>query len=108
MTSLPTYQVDKETMSHFDENSTKTRKDFVRQTRKQYTRHRQSAKLFVQSSELGLPQPFTRRRVCPSPPGSGGGHTRWRETGSKSPNSNKGTYTVVLFIYMYFVIHAIN
>jgi hypothetical protein len=25
----------------------------------------QSAKLFLQSSELGLPQPLTRRRVCP-------------------------------------------
>jgi hypothetical protein len=56
----------------------------------------QSAKLFLQSSELGLPQPLTRRRVCPLPsPRSGGrgtlagerrvgrvpsptrGHTRW-------------------------------
>jgi hypothetical protein len=36
---------------------------------------RQSAKLFLQSSELGLSQPLTRRRVCPPPPpftGSGG------------------------------------
>jgi hypothetical protein len=35
---------------------------------------RQSAKLFLQSSELGLPQPLTRRRVCP-PFGSGGRST---------------------------------
>jgi hypothetical protein len=33
---------------------------------------KQSAKLFLQSSELGLPQPLTRRRVCPPPFGSGG------------------------------------
>ncbi len=36
-----------------------------------------SAKLFLQSSELGLPQTLTRRRVSPPTPGSGGeGHTR--------------------------------
>jgi hypothetical protein len=29
---------------------------------------RQSAKLFLQSSELGLPQPLARRRVCRAPP----------------------------------------
>jgi hypothetical protein len=34
--------------------------------------YRQSAKLFLQSSELGHPQPLASRRVCP-PPGSGGG-----------------------------------
>ncbi len=33
---------------------------------------RQSAKLFLQSPELGLPQPLTRMRVCPLPFGSGG------------------------------------
>jgi hypothetical protein len=33
----------------------------------------QSAKLFLKSSELGLPHPLTRRRVCPPPSGSGGG-----------------------------------
>jgi hypothetical protein len=36
--------------------------------------------LFLQSSELGLPQPLTRRRVCPPPFGSGGGaHSLARE-----------------------------
>jgi hypothetical protein len=65
---------------------------------------RQSAKLFIQSSELGLPQPLTRRRVCPLPPVLGGeGHTRLRERCWGSPNSDEGTYTVVLFIYMYIV-----
>ncbi len=33
---------------------------------------KQSAKLFLQSSELGLPQPLARRRICPPPFGSGG------------------------------------
>ncbi len=44
-------------------------------------RGRQSAKLFLQSSELGLPQPLTHRRVCPPPhlvPG-GGAHSLARE-----------------------------
>jgi hypothetical protein len=30
----------------------------------------------------------------------GEGHTRWRERGWESPNSDEGTYTVVLFIYV--------
>ncbi len=34
---------------------------------------RQSAKLFLQSSELGLPQPPTHMRVCPPHPVLGGG-----------------------------------
>jgi hypothetical protein len=41
---------------------------------------RQSDKLFLQSSELGLLQPLTRRRVCPSP-GSGGRGTFASERG---------------------------
>jgi hypothetical protein len=42
---------------------------------------RQSAKLFLQSLELGLPQPLTRRPVSPPPllvPG-GGAHSLGRE-----------------------------
>jgi hypothetical protein len=34
-----------------------------------------------------------------SPRFGGKGHTRWRERGWESPNSDEGTYTVVLFIY---------
>jgi hypothetical protein len=34
----------------------------------------------------------------------GEGHTRWRERGWESPNSDEGTYTGVLFIYTYFVV----
>jgi hypothetical protein len=47
---------------------------------------RQNAKLY-KPSELGLPQPLTR----------------WRERGWESPNSDEGTYTVVLFVNTYFV-----
>jgi hypothetical protein len=50
---------------------------------------RQSVKLFIKSSEFGLPQPLTRRRVCPPPPGSGGRGTFAGERGVetwKSPN----------------------
>jgi hypothetical protein len=34
---------------------------------KYWSQSRQSTKLFVQSSELGLPKPLNRRRVCPPP-----------------------------------------
>jgi hypothetical protein len=57
---------------------------------------RQMAKLFLQSSELGLSHPLTYRRVGPPPFGSGGGgHTRLRKRGWGSPNSDEGTYPVV-------------
>jgi hypothetical protein len=74
-----------------------------------FLQSRQSAKLFLQSSELGLHQPLTRRRVCPPPPNlwyRGEGHTRWRERGWESPNSDGGTYTVVLGINKYFVVFS--
>jgi hypothetical protein len=58
---------------------------------------RQSAKLFLHSSELGLPQPLACRRVCP--PRTGGRDTLAGERGvGGSPNSDEGTYTAVLFI----------
>ncbi len=62
----------------------------------------QSAKLFLQSSELGLPQPLTRRRSCP-PFGWGGGTHALASGGVGGPNSDEGTDTVVLLVYMYFV-----
>jgi hypothetical protein len=49
-----------------------------------YPQRRQSAKLFLQSSELGLPHSLTRKRVCNPPPpapfgplhpGGGGAHS---------------------------------
>jgi hypothetical protein len=67
---------------------------------------RQSAKLFHQSSELGLPQTLTRGGRAPPPPGSGGRGTLavGRGVGTwESLNSDEGTYAVVLFIYAYFV-----
>jgi hypothetical protein len=51
-----------------------------------------STTVYVPSLELGLPHPFSRKRVCPPPPdqrvGPGGGHTRLRLKGWGSPNSN--------------------
>ncbi len=66
--------------------------------RRSWPQSRQSAKLFLQSSELGLPQPLN-----PPPRFWGEGHTRWRERGWECSNSDEGTYTVVLFICTYFV-----
>ncbi len=42
--------------------------------------------------------------VPPHPLVRGGGHTRLWERGWGSPNSDEGTYTVVLYIYKYFVL----
>jgi hypothetical protein len=55
---------------------------------------------FSQVVRIGTPPPLTRRRVCPRL-FWGEGHTRRRERGWKSPNSDEGTYTVVLFIHVY-------
>ncbi len=68
---------------------------------------RQSAKLFLQSSELGLPNPSPAGECAPPPRFWGKGHTRWWERGWESPSSDEGTYTVVLLIYTYFV-HLAN
>jgi hypothetical protein len=39
----------------------------------------------------------------------GGAHSLAREgVGWESPNSDEGTYTVVLFIYIYFVVYPIK
>ncbi len=45
--------------------------------------------------------PLTRRRTCPPPFGSGGRGTLAWERGWGSPNSDAGTYTVELYLYMY-------
>ncbi len=65
---------------------------------------RPSAKLFSSRRNWDSPNPSPAGECAPPPSGSGGeGHTRWRERGWESPNSNEGTNTVVLFIYTYFV-----
>ncbi len=56
------------------------------------SQRRQSAKLFLQSSELGLPHSLTRRRLCPPPLWFGGGagtHSLAGNEGGRS-NSNEG------------------
>jgi hypothetical protein len=65
---------------------------------------RQSAKPFLQSSELGPPPPpQPQDSVPPYPLVREGGHTRLRERGWGSLNSDEVTYTVVLNIHTYFV-----
>jgi hypothetical protein len=54
-------------------------------------RVRQSAKLFLQSPELGLPQPLARRRVCPPPLDSGGrGRLAGERGGGRIPIPTRG------------------
>jgi hypothetical protein len=49
------------------------------------------------------PTPLAAGECAPPPFGTGGGHTPLRLKGWGSPNSHEGTYTVVLYIYKYFV-----
>ncbi len=44
--------------------------------------------VYIPSSELGLSQPLSRHRVCPSAQNRGGGHTRQGVRGWGSPNSD--------------------
>ncbi len=67
---------------------------------------RESAKLF---SVVGIgtpPPPPPQASVHPHPLVRGVGHTRLRERGWRSPNSDEGTYTVVPYIYKYFVVRT--
>jgi hypothetical protein len=64
---------------------------------------RQSAKRFSSRWNWDSPTPLAAGECAPTPFGPGGGHTRLRLKGWGSPNSNEGTYTVVLYIYKYFV-----
>ncbi len=58
---------------------------------------RQSARLFLQSSELGTPTPSPSVKCAPW--FGGQGHTRLREPGEGGPNSDEGTDNVVLEVY---------
>jgi hypothetical protein len=92
---------------------------------------RQSAKLFSSRRNWDSPNPSPAGECAPPPSGSwGGAHLLAREgvgqsqfrrgdmlcgtiyiyvlCGWGSPNSNEGTYTVVLYIYKYFVIYIIS
>ncbi len=64
------------------------------------------------SPVVGIGTPPTPHPQASVPPPllwfRGEGHTRWRERGWESPNSDEGTYTVVLFIYMCFVHSGIH
>jgi hypothetical protein len=64
---------------------------------------RQSAMLFLQSSELGIPTPSPAGEGAPTPRFGGEGHSSWRERGWESPIPTKGN---TLFIYKYFETQA--
>jgi hypothetical protein len=68
---------------------------FCRDKIGQYVKHTKyvyikSTTVYVPSSELGLSQPLSRQRVCPSPQNRvwGGGHTRLRVRGWGSPKAD--------------------
>jgi hypothetical protein len=68
--------------------------------------HRVGRVLSFFSSRQKWDSPTPHPQESVPPPlwlGGGGLHTRWRERGWGSPNSDEGTYTVVLCIYKYFV-----
>jgi hypothetical protein len=70
----------------------------------QYT-SRQSAKLSLQSSVLGLPHPLTRRRVCLPPLIRWEGHTLLREKRWGTTQFQRGDRHCGILVYMYFVVY---
>ncbi len=58
-----------------------------------FAQSRQSDKLFLQSSELGLPHPSPAGECAP-PLVLGREHTRWQERGWESPNSDEGQHNL--------------
>jgi hypothetical protein len=61
-----------------------------------------SAKLFLQSSELGLPNPLTRRRVCAPPPFGfffgGGAHSLAGEEGTQFGREDTHCGTINIYV----------
>ncbi len=54
---------------------------------------------FPQVGGIGTPPTPRPQANVPPPPFWGEGHTLWQERGWESPNSDEGTYNVVIFIY---------
>jgi hypothetical protein len=59
--------------------------------------------LFSSHRHWDSPNPSPPGECAPPPFDRGEGHTRWREKGWESSNSDEWTYTVVLFLYKYLV-----
>jgi hypothetical protein len=89
------YAFEREITAKFDSGGI-----FPRHPPPQFDPHsRQSAKLFLKSSELGVPQPLTRRRVCPL--GSGGGaHSLVREGLGESQFRLGDIHCGTLYLYV--------
>ncbi len=79
----------------------------IQRNRRLSEQSRQRARLFLQSSALGLTlSPLSPSGECvPAPFDSGGGgHTRVRERELGGSNSDEGIDTVGLQVFMYFVV----
>jgi hypothetical protein len=57
---------------------------------------------FSSRRDWGSPNPSPAGECAPTLWVRGKGHTRWRERGRESPNSEERTYTLVLYIWVYF------
>jgi hypothetical protein len=67
----------------------------------------QSARIFLQSSELGPPTPPPHPQASVSPFGSGGGTHSLGGEGLEGPNSDEGTDTVLLYVcYVLCAVHT--
>ncbi len=70
--------------------------------------HRVGRVLSFFSSRWNWDSPTPSFTPPPTPLVLGGGHTRLRERGWVSPNSDEGTYTVVLCIYLHVVMRLLR
>ncbi len=78
---------------------------FTDKTLSTYHRVGRELSLFSSRRNWDSPNPSPAGECAPLPPRFWReGRTRWQEMGQtqESPNSDEGTYTVVLFIYTYF------
>jgi hypothetical protein len=60
------------------------------------------------SRPIWAPHPLTRKRVCPPPLVPRGETHSLAGEGLGGPNSDEGTDTVVLLVYMYFELYTLN
>ncbi len=74
----------------------------IKEISKSMAQSRPSAKLFSPIIGIGSPPSPHPKASVPHPRFWREGHTRWRERGWRSPNSDEGTYSVLCgTLYMY-------
>jgi hypothetical protein len=87
--------------------SMKISRNLCMEKTRQNPQSRQNAKLFLQSSELGLPQPLTPRECAP-PRSGGGAHSLTREGVGESQFQRGDILCGTLFMCMYFVTKSMH